>query len=252
MTRGYFITGTDTDVGKTIVTAGLLRWLRRQGVNAASMKPAQTGAVLCDGLWVAPDLAFHHAAAEFQPPPESLELMAPYCYEPACSPHLAGRMAGRYPDLEHIAENAERLQADYDLLLVEGAGGIFAPLTETGTMRDLMVRLGLPVIVVAHRGLGTINHTLLSIEALRNAGLDIAGVVFNETQNVPPDFIKQDNPQAVAAFGKVDVLGNIDFLTDLDTNPGAAWARFEQCMPGLATLLPEHVSTEGADHGATD
>lgn len=252
MTQSYFITGTDTDVGKTIVTAGLLRWLRRQGVNAASMKPAQTGAILCDGLWVAPDLAFHHAAANFRPSAESLAIMAPYCYEPACSPHLAGRMAGRYPDLERIAENAERLQADYDLILVEGAGGIFAPLTETETIRDLMVRLALPVILVAHRGLGTINHTLLSIEALRGAGLAIAGIVFNETQNVPPDFIKEDNPRAVAAFGRVDVLGNIDFLAELETDPEAAWARFEQNMPGLDALLPQRATTQEARHGATD
>ncbi len=252
MMCGYFITGTDTEVGKTIVTAGLLRWLRRQGIDAASMKPAQTGAVRCDGLWVAPDLAFHHAAADFEPTADDLKLMAPYCYEPACSPHLAGRMAQHYPNLDHLAQCAAALSARYDCLLVEGAGGVFAPLNETATMRDLMARLGLPVILVAHRGLGTINHTLLSIEALRAAGLEIAGVVFNETQDVPPDFIKEDNPRAVAAFGHVDILGNIDFLAEREADPEAAWTRFEACMPGLDALLARRARAEEGGHGGTD
>ena len=100
MSRGVFITGTDTDVGKTIVTAGLLRQLRNSGVNAASMKPVQTGAeVSADGKLTAPDLAVHHVAAGFTPPPDDVDLMALYLYEPACSPHLAGRMAGKYPNI---------------------------------------------------------------------------------------------------------------------------------------------------------
>jgi len=234
---GVFITGTDTDVGKTIVTAGVLRALRRRGVDAASMKPVQTGAVLSDGLWVAPDLAFHHAAADFSPGAREIKRMAPYCYEPACSPHLAGRLAERYPDPDRIVELAEALASDYDALLVEGAGGVCAPMTESETMLDLMKRLGYPVVLVARRGLGTINHTLLSVDAIRSAGLEFAGVVFNETENVAPDFIRRDNPDAVAAFGGVEVLGNIDYLAELENDPEAAWTRFEACLPGLESLL---------------
>ena len=237
MSRGIFITGTDTDVGKTIVTAGLLRQLRNAGVNAASMKPVQTGAEQSgDGTLLAPDLMVHHRAAGMSAPCDERELMAPYLYEPACSPHLAGRMAGRYPDIAHIRSCADRLMQRYDTLLVEGAGGVYAPLTESETMLDLMRALAFPVLLVAHRGLGTINHALLSIDALRAAGLDILGVVFNEVQDLQPDFIKQDNPGAIQSFGKVEILGNIDYLTELASKPEAAWAHFDECTPGLRQL----------------
>ncbi len=237
--RGFFITGTDTGVGKTAVTAAILRLLRARGVNAATMKPVQTGAVLCDGMWMAPDLALHHAGAGFRPPVEHIRLMQPYCYEPACSPHLAGRMAGTYPELARIEANARQLLHLYDILLLEGAGGIYAPLTETETTLDLMRRLAMPVILVARRGLGTINHTLLSLDVLRRAGLSVAGVIFNETENVPVDFIRADNPRAIEAFGKVPILGNMDHLPGFDADPGKALRGSERFFPGLATIFPE-------------
>jgi len=237
--RGYFITGTDTGVGKTAITAAILRLLRTRGVNAATMKPVQTGAVLCDGLWMAPDLALHHAGAEFRPPAAHLRLMQPYCYEPACSPHLAGRMAGHYPDLAQIEAKARELLHLYKVLLIEGAGGIYAPLTETETTLDLMRRLAMPVILVARRGLGTINHTLLSLNVLRHAGLSVAGVIFNETENLPIDFIRADNPRAVEIFGRVPILGNMDFLPEIGTDPAAALCGSEKFFPGLAAIFPE-------------
>ncbi len=236
--RGYFITGTDTGIGKTAVTAAILRSLRARGVHAATMKPVQTGAVRENGRWIAPDLAFHHAAADFSPPAEHIERMSLYLYEPACSPHLAARMAGRDPDIDRILACARGLEKLYDVLLVEGAGGIFVPLTESETMLDLMQRLGYPVILVARRGLGTINHTLLSVEALRHARLEVAGVVFNETEDMPVDYIRDDNPRAVEAFGRVPVLGNMDFLPGLDDDPAKALEGSERFLPGLARLFP--------------
>jgi len=237
--RGFFITGTDTGVGKTAVTAAILRALRLRGVNAATMKPVQTGAAMCDGLWMAPDLALHHAGANFRPPVEHIRLMQPYCYEPACSPHLAGRMVGMYADLARIEANARELLHIYSVLLIEGAGGIYAPLTETETTLDLMKRLALPVILVARRGLGTINHSLLSLDALRHAGVPIAGIVFNETENAPLDFIRADNPRAVEAFGKVPILGNMDFLPEFSLNPAKALEGSEKFLPGLAKIFLE-------------
>lgn len=201
------------------------------------MKPVQTGAeTASDGNLVAPDLMVHQRAAGISVSREERDLMAPYLYEPACSPHLAGRMAGRYPDIGHIKDCAQQLMQRYETLLVEGAGGVYAPLTESETMLDLMRTLAFPVLLVAHRGLGTINHTLLSIDALRAAGLEILGVVFNEVQDVQPDFIKQDNPGAIQSFGKVEILGNIDYLTELESKPETAWTHFDECTPGLKQL----------------
>lgn len=231
--NAIFITGTGTDVGKTIITAGILRYLRQKGIDAVSMKPVQTGAELTGGQLIAPDLAVHRAASGFAPQDDDLELMAPYLYEPACSPHLAGRLAARYPDVDRIISCAKKLCARHDCVLIEGAGGIMVPLDDSVTMLDLMQQLGCPVILVALRGLGTINHTLLSIEVLRNAGLDLLGVVFNETEAVDQDFIRQDNPESVRKFGEVDIVGNVDYLEGFDPLSKVTWEQFEQCMPGL-------------------
>ena len=233
--NGLFITGTDTEIGKTIVTAGLLRALRLRGVDAVSMKPIQTGAEKRGGALVAPDLEFHCAVSGYNPKPEfRRKRLAPYCYEPACSPHLAARLAGEYPDMDYIAECKEKLLDKHELVLVEGAGGVMAPVDESRTMRDLMKKLRLPVVLVARRGLGTINHSLLSLLALKDAGLDVFGIVFNETQNVEPDYIRKDNPTTVAAMGQVRVLGNIDYMAKFNE---AGWRRFESQFVGLSALL---------------
>jgi dethiobiotin synthase len=235
--NNYFITATGTDVGKTIVTAGLLRHLRKQGQDAISMKPIQTGATCTDGVWSAPDLEVHWKAADFTPSDEARALMASYLYDPACSPHLAGRMAKHYPEIQTILRAAHDLEEKHDSILVEGAGGVFAPINEDYTMIDLMKALDYPVLLVAHRGLGTINHTLLSIEVLRNVGLDIAGVILNEVEDVEPDYIKKDNPDAIEAFGRVPILGNVDYLKTLDSDPDAAWTHFESCCEELLNRL---------------
>jgi dethiobiotin synthase len=235
--NNYFITATGTDVGKTIVTAGFLRYLRNSGVNAISMKPAQTGAERIDGNWIAPDLEVHWKAAGLSFTPEEQKVMAPYLYKPACSPHLAGRMANRYPDITHILDCAGKLNDQYECVLVEGAGGIYAPITETETMLDLMKALGYPVFLVAHRGLGTINHTLLSIDAIRGAGLELMGVILNETEDVEPDYIKLDNPSAIESFGNTRILGNIDYLAELEADPNAAWTQFESNFPALPDIF---------------
>lgn len=232
MMRGIFITGTGTGVGKTIVTAGLFRVLRRQGLDLVTMKPVQTGASRCgDDAWTVPDLEAHWAAAEYLPRDDDRALMAPYCYEPECSPHLAGRFAGSYPSIPRIRACAMELLTRHDAVLVEGAGGVLVPLDESHTILDLMVALEMPVVLVGHRGLGTINHTLLSLQVLRAAKLRVIGVVLNETKDVEPDYIKLDNPDAIETHGDVAVLGNIDYLGDPPD-----WTRFERGMSGVDSI----------------
>lgn len=239
MAQGIFITGTDTDIGKTIVVAGLLRILRARGIAACSMKPVQTGARREGDKLIAIDLEYHHRAAGMEPSAEEVAWMAPFLYEPACSPHLAGRMAGRYAEFDVIRDCYAKLSDRYEVILVEGAGGMYAPIDESKTMLDLMQALDLPVVLVARRGLGTINHSLLSIQALREAGLNLLGVIFNETENLPRDFIREDNPRAVAQFGDVRILGDVDFLPGVDEPRAEAWERFEACVPGLEAILAE-------------
>lgn len=237
MGKGLFITGTGTEVGKTVVTAGILRYLRGQGVDAMPMKPVQTGAVASEEGWRAPDLDFHFLSAGIRVSRKQYGVFAPYCYGPACSPHLAGRERGEYPDIARISASVQGLVMKYEALLIEGAGGIMVPLDESRTNLDLMKALGCPVLLVAHAGLGTINHTLLSLGALRGAGLEVVGVVFNEVTPVGEDYIKADNPDAVSRFGAVEVLGRIPYCGDVVAEDESFWKTFEESMPGLSKLL---------------
>ena len=239
MSRGIFITGTGTGVGKTVVTAAVLRGARAAGIDAVPFKPVQTGAAEGpDGLR-SPDVEFALSAAGLVAPPETAAMMAPLLYKPACSPHLAGRLAGRPVTVEAVRACAEKLLARHDTLIVEGAGGVMVPLNDSATMLDLMTALGMPVVVVALDGLGTINHTLLTLGALRQAGLEVLGVVFNQPE--PPAegdaFLRRDNPEVIARFGSTAVLGNIPHAADLTAGNAASWARIEPGLTGLPAIL---------------
>jgi dethiobiotin synthase len=213
--NGIFITGTDTDIGKTAVSALLLAELRRRGINAAPMKPAQTG---CSGG--VPDLDYSLSMSSMEVSPEIYQTMAPYTFEPACSPHLAAEMAGTEIDLAEIVIAARTLAKDYDFIVTEGAGGTIVPLNRRETMLDLMQALKLPVLIAARPGLGTINHTLLTIRALRSDGLNIAGVVFVASTDEESGLIEEDNINTIEQFGKVPVLGTIPYCAQLaETNP---------------------------------
>ncbi len=213
MTKGFIITGTDTDVGKTFVTATLSLWLQDQGVNLGPMKPVQTGSVFRDNVWNAPDLDFTLSILGKSPTPEHRKLMQPFCYETACSPHLAVPAGEMAPNCNAIVKTAMELASHHDAIVVEGAGGLMVPLNDGEMMVDLFTALQLPIILVARVGLGTINHTLLSIEALERRGLTIAGVVMNETtpQSEDDAFIRADNPKTITRFGKVPFLGTLPF-----------------------------------------
>ena len=218
--KGIFITGTDTDVGKTIITAGLLKLYRSNGIDAVPMKPVQTGCESQNGKFSAPDLDFALDYSKLTCSDEELKLMAPHCYEPVCSPHLAGSLAGKFPEVKTIISHLKKLEKRRELVLAEGAGGIMVPLNKNEMMLDLMKATDYPVILVSHTGLGTINHTLLSIETLRRANIEIMGVIFNNTK--PPQkesaFIREDNIKTISNQGKVKILGIINHIPDIHNN----------------------------------
>jgi dethiobiotin synthetase len=203
-----FITGTDTDVGKTALTGLLLAALQEAGADVVPMKPVQTGCV--DG--VVPDLAFYERMTGRI---YSARAHAPYQFEPACSPHLAAGLAGERIELPRIEAAFEELKAAHEMVLVEGAGGVLVPLNESQTLLDLMRRLGLPVLVAARPGLGTINHTLLTVEVLRQAGLEVLGVVIVQAGAAGAGVIEKDNIRAIEMYGKVPVLAVLPYLARL-------------------------------------
>lgn len=173
--RGLFITGTDTCAGKTYVTAALARLLRQQGRSVRVCKPVATGAAWVDGRWLSDDTRL---LAETAGTP--VETVTIWSFSEPAAPPVASRLASIELRLEPIVA-AVRQQLDTDALtLVEGVGGLLCPLTERETVADLVARLALPVVVVARRSLGTLNHTLLTLEVARARGLPVAGLVVTE------------------------------------------------------------------------
>jgi dethiobiotin synthetase len=170
LTRGLFVTGTDTAVGKTVVACALLRALRRRGVDAVGMKPVETG-VGPEGPLDA--IALRDAAGSADP----LELVCPQRYALPAAPSVAAAAEGRVVDLVGIEAAFRGLAARHDCVIAEGAGGLLVPLTETACMADLARSFSLPLLVVTRGRLGTINHTLLTLEAAHRRRLPVAGVV---------------------------------------------------------------------------
>ena len=214
--KSIFVTGTDTGVGKTVTAAALLVALREQGLDTVPMKPVQTGCEVSDDRLLVPDLDACLGAGGLVVSDEERALMCPYMYEPACSPHLAAELAGGEISLDEIVDCFTTLEKKHGSVVVEGAGGIMVPVCGDLTMLDLMVRLGLPVVLVARPGLGTINHTLLSLDVLKRAELTIAGVVLCEAERIDRGFIEEDNVRSIERFGKVPILGTIPFMDHLD------------------------------------
>lgn len=209
---GLFITGTDTGVGKTWATARLLLALRAGGRDAVPMKPVQTGARIRAGIARPPDLEFLLASAGLRPAARERAWMCPYAFAPACSPHLAARLAGRPIRLARIRQDYHALQRRHDSVLVEGAGGVLAPIGPRRTMLDLMRALALPVALVARPGLGTLNHTLLSLRALRAAGLRVAALILAETAHGCHGLIERDNERTLRRMGGVGLILHAPFL----------------------------------------
>lgn len=177
MSRAYFITGTDTEIGKTHSAVRLIERWRGEGLRVAAMKPVASGCTLgADGELVNDDVERLIAASG----QTDRDAMSPYRFAPPISPHLAARQAGVSIDLELLRQRFAALQANADIVVVEGAGGWYAPLSDTLSMADLARALAIPVLLVVGVRLGCINHARLSAEAIRASGLTLAGWIANQ------------------------------------------------------------------------
>jgi dethiobiotin synthetase len=219
--QGLFITGTDTGVGKTAVLGALLCALRHAGRDAVPMKPVQTGGRCRRQGLVSPDLVFALAAAGLSPDGPEWRWMCPYIFSPACSPHLAAAQAGRTIRIARIIQAFRRLKTAHEIVLVEGAGGLLVPLNRRETMLDLMRALALPVVVAARPGLGTLNHTLLTLRELRRQGLRVLGVILVCTRPRRWGGIEQSNLETIQRLGQAPVhrLGYRPSLATMNRPP---------------------------------
>jgi dethiobiotin synthetase len=208
--KPLFITATDTGVGKTMVSGLLLDFLIEKGVRAGYQKWAATG---CEAREV-PDLKDCLQIAGHTPDPDLLDLQVPYRLAFPASPHLAAEMDGVAIDPEKIIHSYRQMAARYEVLVVEGIGGLLVPLNRQLLLADLLCRLGLPTLIVARSGLGTINHTLLTIEALRSRRIPIVGVLFTDSEN-EEEIIARDNMRVISELGGVEVLGRLSFSSEI-------------------------------------
>ena len=182
--RGLFITGTDTGVGKTFVTAGLARLLSDRRLRVGVMKPVETGCARHGDELVPADATRLLAAAGGD---QDLSSVCPYRFEAPLAPDMAARQAGRSLDPGAILEGFRTVAGSHDVVLVEGAGGLLVPIWERYTMADLAADLGLPLLVVAASRLGAVSHTLLTLEHARFRGLPVAAYILNQLTGDPDD-----------------------------------------------------------------
>lgn len=197
--RGLFVTATDTGVGKTVVASAILAALRARGERVAAFKPVVTGAdEPVDPDWPPDDELLATAAGM------SADDVTPTRFGPPVSPHLAARLAGTELSPATLRALVAARARDADAVVAEGVGGLLVPLTPDYAVRDLARDLGLPLVIAARPGLGTINHTLLTLEAARAAGLRVAGVVVTPWP-AEPSAMEDDNRATIAALGDVEV-----------------------------------------------
>ena len=214
---GLFVTGTDTGVGKTYVAAAIIRALRRSGVSVGAYKPAVSGSRMEPAGLVWDDLIRLQAALEGSVP---IERISPQRFAAPLAPPAAARLEGRTVDHALLRKGLEWWRDKAQVVVVEGAGGLLSPISSSDLVADLARDLGFPLVIVARLSLGTINHTLLTVEAARARGLAIAGIVLN--QPVPPDPADasvQSNPAELAARCDVPILAIVPHQPHTDLRP---------------------------------
>ncbi|MEE9257960.1 MAG: dethiobiotin synthase, partial [Nitrospinaceae bacterium] len=207
--EGFFITGTDTGVGKTVVTACLWTLLRKHGRQAGIMKPIETGVDSECSSSANSDAKFLLEVTGNRDP---LEEVSPVRLKTPASPLQAARLDGRTLDPGLILENYKKLSGKHGLMLVEGIGGLLVPITRDYRVADLARDLGLPLIVVCRATLGTLNHTLLTLKAAADHGVEVSGVILNFPENRKKDKIEEGQAELIEELSGVKVLGEVPFL----------------------------------------
>ncbi|MBC2580966.1 dethiobiotin synthase [Clostridium sp. DJ247] len=205
MSNGLFVIGTDTDVGKTFVTAGITYVLRKNNYNACSFKPVQSGGILRDEKLLPGDVEFVKNVTQIN---ENYGVMNSYCFKAAVSPHLAAEMENISISKNKILEDYKKLKEKYDYVVVEGAGGTIVPLIRNKYyIYDLIKDLDIPVVIVAGSGIGTINHTALTVNFIKSKGIEIKGLIINGHNN---SFYEDDNIEVIRNITGLEIVSVIN------------------------------------------
>ncbi|OFI06747.1 ATP-dependent dethiobiotin synthetase BioD 1 [Clostridium acetireducens DSM 10703] len=216
MTKGIYIVGTDTDVGKTVVSAGIMHVLRSKGYNATYFKAALSGALIDKNNNIVPeDTRLVSTLSNLK---EDYQNTTAYIFKTAVSPHLASKIENIEINVEHIKEKFNSLKNKYDYIVAEGSGGICCPLIEKENkvymLYHLIKELNIPVLLVSTTKVGSINHTLLTIEFIKKLGINIKGIIFNSFKNT---FYEKDNINIIKKLTNIPIIATLPFI---DTAPG--------------------------------
>jgi len=215
MAKGIFITGTDTGVGKTVVGSAIASNLRDMGYRVGVMKPVETGCRRIGRRLIPSDATFLKEAVRTR---DNLDLINPYRFERPLAPAVAADMEGIRIDIPNIIRAYNILKERHEIVIIEGAGGILVPLYKDYLFLDLIRDMETPIIIVSRTGLGTINHTLLTLRCAQENGIPVIGIIMNHTTNERPDPSEETNPLVIKRLSGVPLLGVIPFLRNLDIN----------------------------------
>lgn len=200
---GVFITGTDTGVGKTMISAALAFGLRRKNIDVGVMKPIACGGVKMDGHFVSEDALVLKEIAGVDDP---IKFINPVCFKTPIAPYPASLLENKKVDLKKVYLSYERLADKHDFLIVEGIGGILVPIKRNYFVIDLIKELDLPVIVVCRPNIGTVNHTLLTVNALQARNIRILCLVFNRTSLSAKDSSEKSNSNIINNLTDIPVV----------------------------------------------
>lgn len=217
MARGYFVTGTDTEVGKTWCSLGLMAHLQNQGKTVLAMKPVASGCSQTSHGLRNDDALRLQAQASIELP---YEMVNPYAFEPAIAPHIAAAHYGVTIKLETIVDTYQRIKDEAELTIVEGVGGWQVPLNDSKSVADLAAALNLPVILVVGLRLGCINHALLTAESIRASGCTLAGWVANRVDPAMQE--QQDNIRSIEQRISAPLLGELPYMEHMNIATMAA------------------------------
>ena len=212
MKAGVFITGTDTDVGKTVISAGLAFVLRDRGMRVGVMKPVSTGCYGGGERLVSQDAVFLMEAAQNEYPP----LTSPSRFRNALAPSAAAMLEKKEVDVPHILKSFRTLQKHYDFIIVEGVGGLMVPLKKDYYVANLIRDMGLPIVIVSYAGLGAINHTLLTVDAATIRGLEVRGIIFNRVSVTNYSLAELTNPKVIHDLSGIPILGSLPNIEGLN------------------------------------
>ncbi|MAG91735.1 dethiobiotin synthase [Candidatus Woesearchaeota archaeon] len=213
MSKTLFITGTDTGIGKTVITGCIAAALLRNGKKVAVYKPIQCGNLL-KGNVSSPDLKLVKDLSGI----DDKNLFNDYGFKLAASPHLASEQENKKVDINLIKNCLELLQKEYDFVLIEGAGGLMVPITREYTVLDLIHELAVPVLVVARASLGTINHSSMTLKLIKSRNIDVNGIIINYFKG---GLIEEDNKRIIHTLNDIPILGVVPFsekINDLADN----------------------------------